>query len=171
MSKSINQHVKDFHEHAKSKGWWDSKAVLIQFKDAEAAKKFMREEVEGSTPQQLEEHGVVSIKFHHRSPLEIVALITSELSEAVEHVRNGSPEVFQVQVSGPLLEQTEVKVPYGDPRWRDDVKPDGEAIEFIDSLIRHFDYAGFRGWNLEQLLELKHRYNETRAYRHGGKAY
>lgn len=85
-----------------------------------------------------------------RSDLEIAALIHSEVSEFVEHVR--------------------------DPHQMGDYyltanKPDGKAIELIDVLIRIMDYFGYKSWDMERLLEMKHEYNKIREYRHGGKKY
>lgn len=54
--------------------------------------------------------------------------------------------------------------------WRADMKPEGEAIELADAIIRAMDYFGGMGWDLEKAITLKHEYNKTRAFRHGGKA-
>jgi len=45
-----------------------------------------------------------------------------------------------------------------------------EAIELADVVIRVMDIFGAMGWDLEQAIELKHSFNKTRAFRHGGKA-
>lgn len=83
-----------------------------------------------------------------RSPLEIYMLAVGELSEAVEEVRAGKPELY---FNG--------------------TKPEGEVIEVVDCIIRLLDYAGYRQWDLEELLRKKLEYNKTRGYRHGNKAY
>lgn len=83
-----------------------------------------------------------------RSPLEIFMLAVSELSEAVEDVRAGNPEFY-----------------------KEGEKPCGEAIEVADCIIRLLDYAGYRGWDMEELIRVKVAYNATRGYRHGGKLY
>jgi NTP pyrophosphatase (non-canonical NTP hydrolase) len=81
-----------------------------------------------------------------RTPLEIHALIHSEVSEATESVRNNEPST-----------------------WQDDGKPCGEAVEIADVIIRCLDYAGYMGWDLGTIIDAKLKYNLTRGHRHGGK--
>ena len=50
-------------------------------------------------------------------------------------------------------------------------KPEGEAVELVDAVIRIMDYFGYRGWDMEQVIEAKMEYNETRSYRHDNKKY
>ena len=80
---------------------------------------------------------------------EIVALIHSELSEALEEYRKGYP-------------------PQG-IYFGEDGKPEGIPIELADAIIRIFDYCGFAGIDIEKALTMKHDYNLSRPYRHGGK--
>ena len=80
---------------------------------------------------------------------EIVALIHSEVSEALEEYRNGRLP-------------TEVYTGNGG-------KPEGIPIELADVIIRIFDYCGYAGIDIENVLEVKHEYNKSRPYRHGGK--
>ena len=82
-----------------------------------------------------------------RTPLEIHMLIVSEIAEATEAVRNNELEIYV----------------------KDDGKWEGEAVELADALIRILDYAESRGWDMDQIVNNKHEYNKTRAYRHGGK--
>jgi hypothetical protein len=49
-------------------------------------------------------------------------------------------------------------------------KPEGIPIELADCIIRIFDYCGKEGINIEEAIRIKHEYNKTRPYRHGGKA-
>jgi NTP pyrophosphatase (non-canonical NTP hydrolase) len=104
----INELVKEIHDMAISKGWWEQE----------------------------------------RNPLEIHALIHSEISEATEEVRNDKPDIYFVAD-----------------------KPEGQQVELADAVIRIFDYFGQRGWNLEEVLRKKIDYNATRPIRHGGKKY
>ncbi len=81
-----------------------------------------------------------------RTPLEYHMLIVTELAEASEAVRKGKPEHY---IEGN--------------------KPEGESVEIADALIRILDYAGFKGWDLDFIVEQKLNYNKTRSYKHGGK--
>lgn len=84
-----------------------------------------------------------------KSAPEVHMLIVTEIAEATEEVRKGSPAV------------------YGDPG----TKPEGEAIELADAMIRIADYFGYKGWDLEAAVKMKMKYNATRSNRHGGKRY
>ena len=77
-----------------------------------------------------------------------IALMHSELSEALEEVRNGTP-----------LDGYEV-----------DGKPEGFVVELADCVIRIGDLCERLGLDLEDAVIRKMQYNETRPYRHGGKA-
>ena len=76
----------------------------------------------------------------------IIALIHSELSEALEEYRNGKPIVYEI-----------------------DGKPEGIASEFADVIIRVLDYCGHAGIDIEEAIRVKMEYNKTRPYKHGGK--
>lgn len=81
---------------------------------------------------------------------EKLALIHSEISEALEDYRAGRMETTFS----------------GDSDVR---KPEGFAVELADAVIRIADLCGYLGIDLENAIELKSRYNELRSYRHGGK--
>ena len=80
---------------------------------------------------------------------EIIALIHSEVSEALEEYRNGRLP-------------TEVYTGNGG-------KPEGIPIELADVIIRIFDYCGYAGIDIDAAITQKHEFNKTRPYRHGGK--
>jgi NTP pyrophosphatase (non-canonical NTP hydrolase) len=106
---TIDQLVKEVHENAKEKGWWDEE----------------------------------------RSFGDIVALIHSEVSEALEEYRNGRfPDEIYYDEKG---------------------KPCGIPSELADIVIRVMDYCGWAGIDLEAAIREKHEYNKTRPHRHGGK--
>lgn len=77
---------------------------------------------------------------------EVIALCHSELSEALEAYRNGEQLI-----------------------WMNGDKPDGMAVEMVDCIIRILDYLAHIGVDVEEVIQIKHEYNKTRPYKHGGK--
>lgn len=77
-----------------------------------------------------------------------LAMIHSEISEALEEYRNGMMEVYY---AGGYE------------------KPEGFGVELADAVIRIMDIAEHLDINLYDLIMLKSEYNRTRPYRHGGK--
>jgi len=81
------------------------------------------------------------------------ALFHSEISEATEEVRNNKPHFYQ-ELNAEKID-----------------KPQGQAVELADALIRILEFFHAKGWNVEEVIEAKHLYNKTRSYMHGGKKY
>lgn len=81
---------------------------------------------------------------------ELLCLIHSEVSEALEEFRNGHPPAT-VYYEGV------------------DDKPEGIPIELADVVIRIADLCGQYNIDLEKAIEIKTKYNKTRSFRHGGK--
>lgn len=85
---------------------------------------------------------------------ELLALIHAEVSEAMEDYRKTT-------------------VPIGPPSFTyvdgTKMKPAGFWTEIADVVIRCLDLAEAHGVDLGQVIEVKHEYNKTRSYRHGGK--
>lgn len=79
---------------------------------------------------------------------EKLALIHSEVSEALEAYRDG------------LMGTTVLS---------DSPKPEGFPVELADVVIRIADLCGFLGIDLQEAIERKMAYNRLRPYRHGGK--
>lgn len=96
-----------------------------------------------------------------RSFGDIVALCHSELSEALEEHRDGAPLAYTFNVFGERETDTAL--------WEPSEKPEGVATEMIDCLIRILDWCGHEGVDVDHLLMIKHEYNKTRPYKHGGK--
>ena len=86
-----------------------------------------------------------------RSIGDLICLMHSELSEALEEYRNGNlPSEVYFNESKPD-------------------KPEGIPVELADCVIRIFDFCGLYGIDLESVLNQKMEYNSTRSHRHGGK--
>ena len=95
---------------------------------------------------------------------EILMLCVSELAEALEEYRAGKPNIYYnvegeeiLYADGEACEKYERR------------KPEGVAVELADCVIRILDYCGRAGIDIEEAIRIKHEYNKTRPYRHGGR--
>lgn len=84
---------------------------------------------------------------NERNQGELIALMHSELSEALEALRHGNPS--------------------------DDKIPEftGVEAELADVVIRIMDVARAFEYNIAEAIALKVEYNKTRSYKHGNKAF
>lgn len=116
------------HLMARDKGWWDRYSTIRSWpkEGGERIRYYL-------LPDQL---------------VAKLALIGTEVSEAIECVRRGEDKTT-VAESG---------------------KPEGLPSEIADVVIRCLDLAGGLGIDLQSEIETKMAYNATRSYRHGGKA-
>jgi NTP pyrophosphatase (non-canonical NTP hydrolase) len=82
-----------------------------------------------------------------RNEGELIALMHSELSEALEGLRHGNPPSDHIPAFSAVEE------------------------EFADVVIRIMDHAAAKGYRVGEALEAKLAFNQTRPHRHGGKAF
>ena len=101
-----------------------------------------------------------------RSFGEIVALCHSELSEALEEYRNGKPMAYYYPETPCKCNLNAYATDLD--KWHGE-KLEGIATEMIDCLIRILDWCGSEGIDVDRLVRLKHEYNKSRPYKHGGK--
>lgn len=107
-----------------------------------------------------------------------IALIHSELSEALEERRAGRPDLyFPCNAGGVCVDDIEDPGLTCGSRVTDpehpgtcsakSKKPEGVAVELADAVIRIADLCGHLGIDLEAVIALKMDYNETRPFKHG----
>ena len=75
-------------------------------------------------------------------------LMTSEITEAFEEVRNGH-DINEI--------------------YTKDSKPEGLPIELADCIIRILHFCEYHNIDIEKALIIKMKYNRSRPLRHGGK--
>lgn len=91
--------------------------------------------------------------FGTQSPGEDIALMHSELSEALEEIRNGRD-----------LNEIYYNLDGGEPD-----KPEGVPAELADTIIRILGFCERHNIDIIDALARKSVYNDSRPYRHGGK--
>lgn len=102
--------------------------------------------------------------------LETIALIHSELSEAVEFYREEGGVYIKGCGAYDLACESRECISCIQESGKDyDGKPEGIAVELADAVIRIFDFCGYCNIDLESIIRIKMDYNKQRPYRHGHK--
>jgi NTP pyrophosphatase (non-canonical NTP hydrolase) len=113
-----------------------------------------------------------------KSIAEKLLLMNTEVSEAFEDIRarRAVSETFytkkaKMKLLNPITcleeeREIEFEVPKGTPG----AKPCGVPSELADVVIRILDFCGAYGIDLQGMILEKMAFNDTREYRHGGKA-
>lgn len=158
-----NETAKEVHDTAVEKGWWEKtirfgrcekdgkphEYVLEQNPDGTYLEDFLQLKCRkcGHTIDNQKEiiHTLWNVATT-RNDAEMIALMHSELSEALEGLRKGDPPNDQLP-----------KFSY-------------QEVEFADTIIRMMDMALAKGLRIAEALEAKKEYNKGRSYRHGGKS-
>jgi NTP pyrophosphatase (non-canonical NTP hydrolase) len=130
------------YQNAREHGWWEGTEVGVD--------------------------GDASTVTVHRTFAEVIALIHSEASEALEEWRSGyepNETYFPDAGShGPKVQSSlEAEVWAGQYGW----KPEGVPAEFADIIIRVLDACGAYGIDIEQAVRIKMLYNKGRPFKHG----
>lgn len=99
---------------------------------------------------------------------EIIALMHSELSEAVEEYRNEN-NLKKQGINNEHYYNFGNGILSNEDSLLNKHKPEGIAVELADCVIRIMDYFGKKGWDLDAIIREKHEYNKSRPYKHGGK--
>ena len=148
----INELCKQCHQIAVDKGFWD----CLYFDGGTCANP---DEFEGTTEISSD---YCNNKYKHnywgkRNLGELIALIHSELSEALEALREGKRQEKVKEIGNENIVDFYI--------WEKDTFED----ELADVAIRLFDLCGSEGIDLEYQIKKKMEYNETRPKKHGKK--
>jgi len=135
---SFNTLATEAHETSVSKGWWENSEADALEAIAETP------DLVGMNANALR---TIASKLKAKNDGEMIALMHSELSEALEALRHGNPP--------------DDKIP----------SYSGVEAEFCDVIIRIMDLAAARGWRVAEALVAKMTYNQSRSHKHGGKQF
>lgn len=97
---------------------------------------------------------------------EMLMLATSELAEALEEHRSGKPNLYYGEA---ILSKDAEEDSMGNYTIPGSFikKPEGLAVELADCIIRCLDTMHSLGVNIDEIVEQKITYNDSRPYKHG----
>lgn len=133
-AQEINECCRVVHAWAKKKGWWDKPEWRLRLERCSGYS-------DPSLTAAIEELKAQPV----RNKGELLALIHSETSEALEYLRAKHQ---------PAMDDKVPSLP-------------GEHAELADTVIRIFDYCGAFGIDLGEAIRKKHEFNITRPPKHG----
>lgn len=128
------------NETARSKGWW--RGTEVECGD--------------------------STVFTPRPVGEVLALVHSEVSEALEEYRDGQ-DLRRIRYVHPDGQVCPPDQQCRSVNGVQDAKPEGFPIELADILIRVLDAAAEWSIDIQEAVDVKMAYNSSRPHRHGGK--
>lgn len=134
MIYNLNSLADYIHKSNIEKGFWDIPVEIVNLEKAFSDCLL--------TPDQKSSLAIVLDKYSQRNECELLALIHSEISEALEAHRKGL---------------NDDKLPHRD----------GLEVELADALIRILDMAAGLNMDIEGAVREKLEYNKTREYKHG----
>lgn len=155
--RTVNEIAQEVYENAASHGWWskprffDGVVALIHSEASEALEEWR----EGHK----EDERYYTIPAY-RPAIEALPAEYRMAAKSLEEHHKGSDPVNVNEIDDDT-QQTLVEAGF--------LKPEGIPAELADIVIRVMDCAVRYGIDLGQEIELKHAYNKTRPYRHGGK--
>lgn len=123
------------HSIAIEKGWWNSQ-------EADTLRAYLCQQPDTDLKDKLQD---LVVKMENRNDGEALALIHSEVSEALEALRHGNPPDDKIPAFS------------------------GVEAELADVIIRIMDISKARGWCVANAIVAKIAFNETRSHKHGGK--
>lgn len=83
-----------------------------------------------------------------RTEEEAAMLVVTEIAEASEAVRNKLPAICQFAATDPAM-----RTPDMTECWNWQLKPEGEATELADVIIRICDFFGWKTWDLATAIQ------------------